>query len=92
MKVEYTNQFRKDMKRLSKRSSDQYQAVKHFIDKYFVNGDGRIPINYKPHKLSGNYKSHWECHIKSDLLLVWLSRNNNTVIIVRCGTHPDLFC
>ncbi len=23
-------------------------------------------------------------HIKSDLLLVWLSRNNNTVIIVRC--------
>lgn len=31
---------------------------------------GSLPIQYKPHKLSGNYRGFWECHIQSDWLLV----------------------
>ena len=91
MKVEYTGQFKKDMKRLRKRSTKAYKAVQSFIDDYFVNGNGQIPVTYKPHKLSGDYKNHWECHVESDLLLIWFDRKNSKVIIVRCGTHSDLF-
>ena len=32
--------------------------------------DGTLPEKYKSHKLSGNYADCWECHIKSDWLLV----------------------
>ena len=32
---------------------------------------GTLPAQYKPHKLTGSYKDHWECHIKSNWLLVW---------------------
>lgn len=32
---------------------------------------GVLPVKYKPHKLNGNHKGQWECHIKPDWLLVW---------------------
>ncbi len=91
MNVEYTGYFKKDMKRIKRRSIKSYNKVKRFIDDYFVNGNAMIPTEYNPHKLSGNYKSHWECHIESDTLLVWINRKCNTVIMIRCGTHSDLF-
>lgn len=28
--------------------------------------NGKIPPKYKPHKLKGNYKGYWECHIEPD--------------------------
>jgi mRNA interferase YafQ len=91
MNVEYTGSFKKDMKRLQKRSVKSYNKVKRFIDDYFVYGNAKIPTEFTPHKLSGNYKSHWECHIESDTLLIWINRNTDTVVMVRCGTHSDLF-
>lgn len=91
MNVEYTGSFKKDMKLLKKRSNHTYNEVKQFIDDYFVNGDANIPVKYKPHKLSGSYNGHWECHIKSDTLLVWVNRKTDTVVLSRCGTHSDLF-
>ena len=32
----------------------------------------------------------WECHIEPDWLLVW-DREDDTLILVRTGTHTDLF-
>lgn len=25
--------------------------------------DGQLPMNYRPHKLSGQYGGSWECHL-----------------------------
>jgi mRNA interferase YafQ len=53
---------------------------------------GKLPAQYKPHKLSGNYAGLWECHIKPDWLLVWLQDDNKlTLILTNTGTHSDLF-
>ena len=57
---------------------------------------GTLPIitpkKYKPHKLKGNYVHHWEGHIESDWLIVWLvDEENKIVTLVRTGTHSDLF-
>lgn len=30
--------------------------------------NGVLPLKYKPHKLTGNHKGQWECHIKPDWL------------------------
>ncbi|MBP6048103.1 MAG: type II toxin-antitoxin system YafQ family toxin [Chitinophagales bacterium] len=27
---------------------------------------GKLPANFKPHILKGNYKGLWECHIQPD--------------------------
>lgn len=46
---------------------------------------------YRPHKLSGKYEDFWECHIENDWLLIWYIDNEDNLILVRTGTHSDLF-
>jgi mRNA interferase YafQ len=57
-----------------------------------LENSGSLPPSYKPHVLSGNYKSHWECHVKADWLLIWLQNDREKIItLVATGTHSDLF-
>jgi mRNA interferase YafQ len=49
-----------------------------------------LPEKYRNHKLSGDYKDHWECHIEGDWLLIYLPILN-AISLVRTGTHADLF-
>jgi mRNA interferase YafQ len=51
---------------------------------------GELPLKYKPHLLSGNKDGLWECHIKPDWLMTWYF-DKTTIILVRTGTHSDLF-
>jgi len=49
-------------------------------------------MNYRPHKLSGEYDNCWECHIKSDWLLIWEQNDTElTLLFTGTGTHSDLF-
>jgi mRNA interferase YafQ len=69
--VERTNAFKRDIKRCKKRPYD-FGLLRVVIGK--LGDNGNIPSKYKPHKLKGNYKGRWECHIKPDWLLIWLAR------------------
>jgi len=42
------------------------------------------------HRLKGNYKGRWECHIEPDWLLVYC-KTKTEIIFERTGTHSDLF-
>lgn len=54
--------------------------------------DGRLPVKYRPHKLSGNYAGFWEAHVKGDWLIIWdQDDDNKTIHMTRTGTHADLF-
>ncbi|MBN2262817.1 MAG: type II toxin-antitoxin system YafQ family toxin [Prolixibacteraceae bacterium] len=53
---------------------------------------GSLPLKFRPHRLSGNYKHYWECHIKPDWLLIWKQNDETkTIELARTGTHSDLF-
>jgi len=53
---------------------------------------GKLPDKYKPHKLLGKYTCCWECHIKTDWLLIWRQNNNLlTLLFLNTGTNSDLF-
>ncbi len=41
--------------------------------------------------LIGNYKGYMECHIDSDLLLIWWDKEEGVVTLVRLGSHSKLF-
>lgn len=87
--VEYTNRFKKDLKRCMKRGLDVrkiYEAVK------LLEVHGELPAQYKPHKLSGNMANQWECHVLPDWLMVWeQSDEEMTLLFLQTGTHSDLF-
>jgi mRNA interferase YafQ len=50
--------------------------------------DGKLPANYKPHKLSGNFANVWECHIKSDWVITWLQTDKEFgLLFLSTGSH-----
>jgi len=87
--LSFSNQFKYDFKTVQKRGYDIIRIQKVFG---LLESGVKLPINLKAHKLSGNYSECWECHIKSDWLLIWRQNDQNkTIELVRTGTHSDLF-
>ena len=52
--------------------------------------DGVLPSLLQPHRLTGDLNGLWECHIEPDWLLIY-DVNDDEVLLVRTGTHSDLF-
>ena len=87
-----TNQFKKDAKKAIKRASQNLDLIEAFLEKLQINGASGIEKKHLAHKLSGNYKGNWEAHIKPDLLIIWFEiTEDNEIILLRIGTHSDLF-
>jgi len=87
-----TNQFKKDAKKVIKRASNNLVLIEEFLEKLQNNGASGIEKKHLPHKLTGNYKGNWEAHIKPDLLIIWFEiTEENEIILLRLGTHSDLF-
>lgn len=84
-----TNSFDKEVIKCMKRglNLDLLQKAISHLEHY-----GSLPPSYKPHVLLGNYKNHWECHVRPDWLLIWLQNDHEkTITLVATGTHSDLF-
>ena len=82
-----TGQFERDVKRLKKRgfALEVLWEVVELLRK----GD-RLPPRHRPHKLTGEWRDFWECHVRPDWLLIW-SEQSDALVLVRTGTHADLF-
>lgn len=84
------NQFKKDVKKLSRSGSKDMTKLKEVIIK-LVNEE-KLDKKYKNHQLSGNWNDHLECHIEPDWLLVYrIDKENQELILVRSGSHSELF-
>lgn len=86
-RVSYTSQFKKDIKLAAKRGYNM--ACLYSIMKSLENEEN-LDLKYKEHRLQGNYKSYFECHIKPDWLLIYRI-DGQDLYFVRTGTHSDLF-
>lgn len=87
--ISFGSKFKRDFKTVQKRSYpiDQIHEVFQLLEK-----EGKLPLKYLPHKLSGNYINCWECHIRPDWLLIWeRDENLKEIRLIRTGTHSDLF-
>jgi len=83
----YTKQFAKDLKRMEKRGKSP-EKIKNIIKKLV--DEERLDVNYKDHKLIGNYKGRRECHVEQDWLLIYKIIDSE-IIFEKTGTHSDLF-
>ena len=61
-------QFEKDYKLCKKRNYKIDLLNGLFLE---LEKNGTVPAKNKPHKLTGNYKGFWGCHIQPDWLLIW---------------------
>ena len=90
--LELSTQFKKDLKRIQKSNFKDFDLTFEILDILKNKGVAGIPIQMKPHRLKGNYKDNWECHIKPDLLIIWIQvKSPNKIYLIRLGSHSDLF-
>ena len=86
-----STKFKKDLKKISKNPKNDklVRAILKILKEEGVSG---IDKKMKPHKLTGDYKENWECHIRPDLLIIWFQIESPKIIkLVRIGSHSDLF-
>jgi len=87
-----STKFLKDLKLLKKRSVNDFHTLQQLIGVLAEKGHDGLEKKHRPHKLSGEYKGYWECHVKPDLLLIWDENEQiNLLELVRTGSHADLF-
>jgi len=85
--VRRTSQFKKDVRGMKKRGKD-LSKLKDVLEK--IIGGQQLEARYFDHVLVGQYKGTRECHIESDWLLIY-ELAQNEVVLIRTGTHADLF-
>jgi mRNA interferase YafQ len=86
-RIRQQQQFLNDFKRQKRRGKD---IADLFALVELLTQDGELPAAYRAHKLSGEWKGLWECHIEADWLLIY-QVTPNEVLLIRTGTHRDLF-
>lgn len=88
--IEKTGQFKRDYKREAK---GQYRAT---LDAEFmpvlVSLANDVPLEprHHDHGLTGNWSDHRDCHLKPDLLLIYRKPDDDTLQLVRLGSHSEL--
>jgi mRNA interferase YafQ len=86
-KVTLTAQFEKDVKRAKKRSCDMSNLSAAI---QLLNQGDLKDRQYRDRPLKGKYEGLRECHLSPDWLLICHS-SIEQVLLVRIGTHADLF-
>ena len=85
-----TSRYRKDLKTIAydKKLIDEIGVVVDLLSE----NDTPLLEKYKDHQLKGNYAEFRECHIRPDWLLIYKKTKKELILLlVRTGTHSDLF-
>jgi mRNA interferase YafQ len=89
--LEYTTQFERDFKREKKGKSGK--GLDLFLEDVLdlLVADKRMPVKLEDHPLRGEYFGTRECHIKPDSLLIYEKRGKSVLVLIRLGSHSELF-
>jgi len=52
--------------------------------------DEPLSGKHRDHALAGDWKDHRDCHIKSDLILIYRKPDATRLQLVRLGSHSEL--
>jgi mRNA interferase YafQ len=84
-----SGRFKKDLKQCVKRNFE-ISKMENVVE-ILLSGK-KLPDKYRDHSLTGRWKTHRECHLYPDWLLVYRIEDDILVLtLTRTGTHSDLF-
>lgn len=88
--VKQTAKFKRDLKREAK---GKYRGLLEAMLMPVLTAlasDISLEDRHFDHALTGNKKEFRDCHIKPDLILLYQKPDENTLILVRLGSHAEL--
>lgn len=88
--IKYTNRFKRDYRReKSGKHGKKLDALLENILNLLV-VDQPLPPNAVDHTLIGMLNDCRDCHLKPDLILIYRKTDDNTLELVRLGSHSEL--
>ncbi len=87
LKIKHHILYKKDFKKLVKNGFDDSVLNEVIL---ILRKKEPLDPQFKDHALRGKWKPFRECHIKADILLVYLVKGDE-LILVRLGNHSELF-
>lgn len=89
-KIDLTTQFKRDYKKELKGKHKKYLDNNFEKLLEILANDEPIPLKHRDHALAGNWKDFRDCHLKPDLVLIYKKTEDNSLILVRLGSHSEL--
>lgn len=88
--IKRSNKFKRDYKREnSGKHRKKIEAELREILSLLIS-DSPLPRRNVDHQLSGNWNDHRDCHIRPDLVLIYRKPDDDTLELVRMGSHSEL--
>ena len=87
--IERTVRFKRDYKRERKTDPSLDDLLIPVIE--LLAADQKLPERLRDHSLGGDWKGYRDCHLKSDLVLIYGKASNKLLTLVRMGSHSELF-
>lgn len=88
--IEPTSAFRKDFKRESKGRHAKLLQIEFPELLQRLADDLPLDARFRDHALTGDWKDHRDCHVRPDLILIYRKPDNETLQLVRLGSHAEL--
>jgi len=87
-KVIWTRRFKKALKKIEKSGKQDVLDVRKVV-KIIASGK-KLDARFEDHKLHGKLSDCRECHIKSNLLLIYRKDKENLILVlINIGSHDE---
>jgi mRNA interferase YafQ len=88
--IKYTARFKRDYRReKSGRHGNKLDALLMEVVNLLAD-DTPLPRRNFDHPLSGEWNDHRDCHIRPDLVLIYRKPDDESLELVRLGSHSEL--
>ena len=86
--IVWTSAFKRDFKR-EKRTDRLLESILAPVLAALAN-DIPLASKYRDHALTGDWLPNRDCHIKSDLILLYQKPDEEILLLMRLGSHSEL--
>lgn len=88
--IKRTKKFKRDYRREKSGKYSKTLDAEFVVVLALLAADQPLPHNNFDHQLSGNWHDHRDCHIRPNLVLIYRKPDDDTLELVRMGSHSEL--
>lgn len=88
--VKENKKFRKSIRKYLRSGKINREDIEEVVE--VLASGAKLEPKFKDHELKGNFQGVKECHVESDLLLLYqIDKENQTLFLINMGSHSELF-
>ena len=88
--IRQAGQFKRDLKRESKGQHRKILQNEFVAIVATLAADDPLDPRRRDHALTGDWKDHRDCHVRPDLVLIYRKPDDQTLELIRLGSHSEL--